>query len=55
MKNLLLVLITLTFSVGLAFAQTPEKDMKKAGKLLGSYNLDPANRADKLDEAKTLD
>ena len=54
MKNLLLILITLTFSMGLATAQTPEKDMKKAGKLLGSYNLDPANRGDKLDEAKTL-
>jgi tetratricopeptide (TPR) repeat protein len=54
MKNLLLILITFTFSVGLAIAQNPEKDMKKAGKLLGSYFLDPANRADKLDEAKAL-
>lgn len=35
-------------------AQTPEKDMKKAGKLLGSYNLDPTNKKDKLAEAKTL-
>ena len=36
------------------FAQDAEKDMKKAARLVGTYNLDPANNGDKLDEAKSL-
>jgi tetratricopeptide (TPR) repeat protein len=35
-------------------AQDADKDMKKAGRLIGTYNLDPAGNADKLAEAKSL-
>ena len=35
-------------------AQDAEKDMKKAGRLIGSYRLDPTANADKLPEAKSL-
>jgi len=35
-------------------AQDPVKDMKKAARLLGTYNLDPTLSADKLSEAVTL-
>jgi len=41
--------------IGLALqAQDPVKDMKKAARLLGTYNLDPTLSADKLTEAISL-
>ena len=46
--------IVLFMAIGLAaslVAQDPVKDMKKAARLLGTYNLDPSTSVDKLDEA----
>lgn len=54
MKNLLLLFLTLTLSANIAVAQDAEKDMKKAGKLLGKYHLSPSSNEDALMEAKTL-
>ena len=53
MKKILFVLLSL--GMGLAVqAQDPVKDMKKAARSLGSYNLDQVNMAAKLDEAIEL-
>ena len=43
--------IVLSFTM---YAQDAEKDMKKAGRLIGSYRLDPTANADKLPEARSL-
>ncbi|MBK7232638.1 MAG: hypothetical protein IPH93_10330 [Saprospiraceae bacterium] len=52
MKNLLFLLFA---CIGLAVqAQEPEKDVKKADRLLGIYLLDTRNNADKLKEAQQL-
>ena len=53
MKKILFALLLLGIGVTLQ-AQDPVKDMKKAARSLGSYNLDPVNAADKLDEAINL-
>jgi tetratricopeptide (TPR) repeat protein len=53
MKKVLFLL--LFASVGMSLqAQDPVKDIKKAARLLGTYNLDPSLSADKLDEAIAL-
>jgi tetratricopeptide (TPR) repeat protein len=54
MKNLILIVLGMAVSMSGAFAQTAEKDMKKASKLLGIYHLDPNSNTDKLNEARTL-
>ncbi len=53
MKKLAILFFGIFLIAGLT-AQDAEKDMKKAGRLVGTYNLDPANNADKLSEAKSL-
>ena len=53
MKNALVLLLLVVAGFGLQ-AQDPLKDIKKAARLLGTYNLDPAAGADKLKEAITL-
>ncbi|HEX5113262.1 MAG TPA: hypothetical protein VFV79_10460, partial [Saprospiraceae bacterium] len=53
MKKILFAFLLLGIGVTLQ-AQDPVKDMKKAARSLGSYNLDPVNAADKLDEAIVL-
>lgn len=53
MKKLLIFLCLAAFGFGTQ-AQDPVKDMKKAARLLGTYNLDPSNSADKLEEAVSL-
>jgi tetratricopeptide (TPR) repeat protein len=50
-------LFVLFMAIGLTsmvLAQDPAKDMKKAARLLGTYNLDPDASADKLQEAINL-
>lgn len=51
-------LLFLTLALFLAFTgytqDDPVRDMKKAVRSLGSYNLDPMNNLDKLEEAKRL-
>ena len=54
MKNLFLALIAILSISSMTYAQNAEKDMKKAGKLLGSYHLDPEKNEGKLTEAKRL-
>src|SRR5687768_10297337 len=53
MKNLLVLFFAFVFAGGV-MAQDPAKDMKKAARLLGTYNLDPSTGADELQEAITL-
>jgi len=53
MKKIIFALLLLGFGITLQ-AQDPVKDMKKAARSLGSYNLDQVNAADKLDEAIVL-
>jgi hypothetical protein len=53
MKKLIIILSSFFLVLGLN-AQDAEKDMKKAARLVGTYNLDPTNNGGKLDEAKTL-
>lgn len=53
MKRFFFLFLALTFA-GLVTAQDPAKDIKKAQRLLGTYNLDPRNSLDKLEEAITL-
>lgn len=54
MKNLFLILLSITFSVQVGISQEAEKDMKKAGKMLGRYHLDPSSNAGDLTEAQKL-
>lgn len=52
MKKIAFALLSLLLVAGAAFGQeSPDKALKKAGRALGSYNLDPANNGAKLDEA----
>ncbi|MFQ5448789.1 MAG: tetratricopeptide repeat protein, partial [Saprospiraceae bacterium] len=52
MKKILFTLFTFVLSVGIVLSQQdPHKALTKAGRALGSYNLDPANNGDKLKEA----
>ena len=53
MKNVFVLLFLTVLGTSL-LAQDPVKDIKKAARLLGTYNLDPANSGDKLDEAVAL-
>lgn len=53
MKKVLFLFLFAGIGLGLQ-AQDPVKDMKKAARLLGTYNLDPASSADKLKEAVDL-
>jgi tetratricopeptide (TPR) repeat protein len=53
MKNVLFLFLFACAGLSLQ-AQDPVKDMKKAARLLGTYNLDPTLSADKLDEAISL-
>ena len=53
MKKVLFLLRFASVGLGLQ-AQDPVKDIKKAARLLGSYNLDPSGSADKLQEAVSL-
>ena len=54
MKNLLIALIAVLSFASQGYAQDAEKDMKKAGKLLGSYHLNPEKNESKLADAKGL-
>jgi Flp pilus assembly protein TadD len=55
MKKLLLSLTTLFLLTSIAIGQeSPDKALSKAGRALGSYNLDPGNNGDKLKEALDL-
>jgi tetratricopeptide (TPR) repeat protein len=52
MKKFLFTLVTFIVSASLLFSQEdPEKALTKAGRALGSYNLDPTNNGPKLQEA----
>lgn len=52
MKKLLFSLLALVAITNIAFSQEdPDKALSKAGRALGSYNLDPSNNGDKLKEA----
>jgi tetratricopeptide (TPR) repeat protein len=53
MKRLVLF-SCLIFTASLLFSQEAAKDIKKAARFLGSYNLDPMGNLDKLDEAVKL-
>jgi hypothetical protein len=53
MKKYLFILLSVCMGVAL-HAQDPVKDMKKAARSLGSYNLDQVNMASKLQEAIDL-
>jgi hypothetical protein len=53
MKKLLFILLSFCMGVTLQ-AQDPVKDMKKAARSLGTYNLDQVNSAAKLQEALDL-
>jgi len=53
MKKVLFLLLFACVGLGLQ-AQDPVKDIKKAARLLGTYNLDPSGSADKLQEAVAL-
>lgn len=50
------VLILAVALTGLAFGQeeNPDKALRKAGRNIANYNLDPSDNADKLDEAEDL-
>ena len=50
MKKLFVLLMGVLIAGGV-IAQDPAKDMKKAARLLGTYNLDPAAGADEFQEA----
>ncbi|MEO5905406.1 MAG: hypothetical protein ABIQ11_01680, partial [Saprospiraceae bacterium] len=50
MKKFFLFLFALVLT-GSIMAQDPAKDIKKAARLMGTYNLDPTNSSDKLEEA----
>ncbi|MBK8153161.1 MAG: hypothetical protein IPK61_08970 [Saprospiraceae bacterium] len=52
MKNTFLVSLIMFLGLSIAFAQEPEKDVKKADKLYGLYQLDQVNSAGKLSEAQ---
>ena len=53
MKKTLVALAALLFSISVAQAQEEgAKLAKSAGKALTSYNIDPSNNGDKLNEAK---
>ncbi|MEY3368733.1 MAG: hypothetical protein RI973_1888 [Bacteroidota bacterium] len=55
MKNFFLgLLVFFTFAQITTAQDDPEKTLTKAGRALGSYNVDPANNADKLQEAVDL-
>ena len=54
MKNLILFTLFSLLTSGLSFAQEPEKDVKKADRLLGLYLLDTKGNKEKLEEAKKL-
>lgn len=54
MKKLFLLLFVLFGFVSISFGQTGMKAIKKAGRLLSTYNLDPKANADKLTEALSL-
>ena len=52
MKKLLFSLLALFVFSTITFSQEdPEKALTKAGRALGSYNLDPSSNSDKLTEA----
>ncbi len=53
MKHILVLFLLAGLGLSLQ-AQDPVKDIKKAARLLGTYNLDPAAGADKLREAVDL-
>ena len=53
MKKFFVLFLALGVSA-LLVAQEPAKDIKKAARLLGTYNLDPSASADKLKEAIDL-
>ncbi|HRH99806.1 MAG TPA: hypothetical protein PK006_02035 [Saprospiraceae bacterium] len=53
MKKVLLLVLLAAVQLTLV-AQEPEKDVKKADKLYGLYNLDPKNNKQKIFEAKAL-
>ena len=54
MKNTFLVSLIMFLGLSIAFAQEPEKDVKKADKLYGLYQLDQVNSAGKLSEAQKI-
>ena len=54
MKKLLFILTSLFFIVGLNAQDDAEKTLKKATRLLSSYNLSPSTSGDKLIEAQDL-
>src|SRR6187431_2574636 len=53
MKKVLFLILLASTGMNLV-AQDPVKDMKKAARLLGTYNLDPSLSGDKLTEAIAL-
>ena len=53
-KILFLTLTILAISFSSQAQDDPARDMKKAVRSLGAYNLDPLNNLDKLEEAKRL-
>lgn len=53
MKKFVVLFFAIVFAGGI-IAQDPVKDMKKAARLLGTYNLDQASGADELEEAIAL-
>src|SRR5688572_269971 len=53
MKKFLILFLAVLFAGGL-MAQDPAKDIKKAARLLGTYNLDHEAGADELQEAIDL-
>src|SRR5688572_4122104 len=53
MKNFLVLFFTVAF-LGAITAQDPAKDIKKAARLLGTYNLDITTGEDELKEAINL-
>jgi tetratricopeptide (TPR) repeat protein len=53
MKKVLFLILFASLGANLV-AQDPVKDIKKAARLLGTYNLDPVASADKLTEAVSL-
>ncbi len=51
MKKLLFALLPILFTISLTAQEDPAKALKKASRALGSFNLDQAANAGKLDEA----